>query len=142
MDHCLYNVHYTVLCSSFQNIHVNTLCEEKNLMHNRLLKNQFKYWVCLRVCIIKPDKPDTWKSKTDYGTIIVHSLVNLPLLQALSVYPGLHPLSQCPVRLLHEKLFRQWPLQLLEQLYPYVPSTHAVTDIDLRYDFFTISISN
>lgn len=37
----------------------------------------------------------------------VNVFINLPLLQSLLVYPGLHPLSQCPFSLLHEEVLKQ-----------------------------------
>lgn len=64
--------------------------------------------------------------------------VKLLLLQFLSIYPGLHPLSQFPVCLLHGELFRQWPVQLLTQLYPYIPSSHSVT-VKYRYTLLNTS---
>lgn len=40
---------------------------------------------------------------------ITHKItwIHLPLLQSMSVYPGLHPLSQWPVSLLHLEPFIQ-----------------------------------
>lgn len=45
------------------------------------------------------------------------------------VYPGLHPHSHCPFRLLQGESFRQLLLQLCTQLLPGVPSLHTRTQI-------------
>lgn len=71
--------------------------------------------VCIKelVWIIKHQSKEIMFSK-----VYIRLSVHLPLLQKLSVYPGLHPLSQCPVRLLHGESSRQCPLQLLTQPKP------------------------
>ena len=56
----------------------------------------------------------------------VRNLYILSLHNAL-VYPGLHPMSQCPVCLLQGESLRQLPLQLWTQSLPYVPNTHSTT---------------
>lgn len=54
-------------------------------------------------------------------------------MQSPLVYPGLHPLSQTPLCLWHEVSFRQWPLQLLIQSYPKVPSSHSKSVCFYKY---------
>lgn len=54
--------------------------------------------------------------------------IKLPSVQSALVYPGLHPLLQCPVCLLHGKSLKQLPLQLWTQLNPKLPSSQSVTD--------------
>lgn len=69
----------------------------------------------------------------------IHRSVVLPLLQSPLVYPGLHPLSHCPVCLLHEVLFRQCPLQLLTQLYPKVPKSHSKSYCEEKWELMQTS---
>lgn len=54
-------------------------------------------------------------------------------MQSPLVYPGLHPLSQTPLCLWHEVSFRQWPLHLLIQSYPKVPSSHSKSVYFYKY---------
>ena len=53
--------------------------------------------------------------------------INVRLLHIEYIYPGLHPLSQCPFCLLQVESSRQLPLQLWTQLIPYVLFLHTTT---------------
>lgn len=110
MVHSLYNVRYTFLCSFLHIVLTDILCKDGCIWWKCYNKNQLK-------------------SVSECSTVYKYWSANLLLLQFLVVYPGLHPFSHSPDCLLHGEVFRQWPLQLLTQLYPYLPSLHSVTDI-------------
>lgn len=62
MDHCLYNVHYTVLCSSFQNIHVNTLYYKHYLYIPDCILCHSAQYVCYMKSCSDSDRYSCWNS--------------------------------------------------------------------------------
>lgn len=90
------------------------------------------------ITILKEWAPTISLKITWFCTVVPHNqYLNSRVLQSLSVYPGLHPPSQCPVVLLQGSSFKQLALQLPLQSYPNVPSTHSTNKIR-----FIINYSN
>ena len=100
---------------------------------------------CIVLCDSTGKKPHA-KSLQEYFFLSVYVLS----LQKVFLYPGLHPMSHCPVCLLHTESSTHWPLQLFWHLIPNVPSEQAAKNsnsvfvlcfsvtlrVDLRYIIF------
>lgn len=103
MVHCVCNDRYIVHCNLFRNVQINILKHNEQIM----IKPKWIHFPQQLSLIF-------FIKTTEYIKICKQLL----LLQSLLSYPGVHPISQWPVCLLHGELFRQWPLQLWTQLYP------------------------
>lgn len=79
------------------------------------------HW-CFKNIEHQPAKFETLCSLVSTKLRYIIKKLNVLWLQKTFVYPGLHPLLQCPVCLLHGESSAHSPLQLLMQACPKVPS--------------------